>query len=76
MTFKYFYPRNDIMFFNPITDWEQVRTAWSEWSNMNWIRTGVLAIGIACSAISIHLTYVELPMRKKQRQSVKEFATV
>lgn len=38
MTFAYFYPRNDVMFVAPI-DEGAIRTAWSQWSSMNWLRS-------------------------------------
>ena len=37
-TFGYFYPRNEIMFVAPI-DETSIRTAWEQWSTMNWVRT-------------------------------------
>jgi hypothetical protein len=41
-TFVYFYPRNAIMFINPITDIEVVKTAWTEWATMNWLRSALV----------------------------------
>src|SRR5206468_3846955 len=32
MTFAYFYPRNEIMFTDPMTNIDAVRNAWSGWS--------------------------------------------
>lgn len=37
-TFGYFYPRNEIMFVAPL-DETSIRTAWEQWSTMNWVRT-------------------------------------
>ena len=37
MTFQYFYPRNDVMFFSTTTDTELLRSTWMEWRNMNWV---------------------------------------
>jgi uncharacterized membrane protein len=55
MTFAYFYPRNDIMFTNAsLQDTSALQKAWSEWNNMNWIRTLVLLVGICCSFLFIH----------------------
>jgi hypothetical protein len=45
MTFGYFYPRNDIMFVAAI-DENAVRTAWQEWSAMNWFRSALNAINV------------------------------
>ena len=47
MTFAYFYPRNDIMFVNPVAgNVETIRSAWSQWSTMNWPRSAIVAIGL------------------------------
>ena len=55
LTFMYFYPRNDIMFRNgDLNDVALLKRVWSEWSFMNWIRTGVLVVGIFFSFLSLH----------------------
>lgn len=47
MTFGYFYPRNAIMFENPMQgNTDAIRSAWAEWSRMNWPRSVVVAIGL------------------------------
>ena len=47
MTFGYFYPRNDIMFNAvPMADDATLRAAWSGWSSMNWIRSGVVLANV------------------------------
>jgi hypothetical protein len=47
MTFSYFYPRNAIMFVNPMDgNTEAMRTAWKEWTLMNWLRSIAVAIGL------------------------------
>ena len=47
-TFAYFYPRNEIMFSSPIdANLEAIKAAWSQWSSMNWIRSGVEVINIS-----------------------------
>ena len=47
LTFTYFYPRNAIMFQNPIDgNTEAIRTAWKEWTLMNWPRSVVVTIGL------------------------------
>ena len=43
-TFAYFYPRNEIMFVAPIENVDAIRTALEGWRNMNWIRSGMIAI--------------------------------
>jgi hypothetical protein len=58
MTFGYFYPRNDIMFRNAsLTDVDLLRKTWSEWTTMNWVRSGILLIGIFFSFLSLHKLY-------------------
>jgi uncharacterized membrane protein len=50
MTFGYFYPRNDILFHTAsLTDIELLKKTWSEWQTMNWVRTGVLFLGVLSS---------------------------
>lgn len=39
-TFAYFYPRNEIMFHTDIvSNLAAIKSAWTEWSTMNWIRS-------------------------------------
>jgi hypothetical protein len=55
-TFGFFYPRNEIMFAAPIdTNLEAIKTAWSEWSNMNWVRSGVEVVGLAFDFAALSL---------------------
>ena len=56
-TFMYFYPRNAILFLDPITDMEIVRKASSEWITMNWIRTLVVATGLFFAFRGLHEVY-------------------
>ncbi len=47
MTFGYFYPRNDVMFnTTPMPDAEALRNAWSGWSSMNWVRSGLVLVNV------------------------------
>ena len=41
MTFAYFYPRNDIMFINPMSA-EAAAQAWRGWAAMNHVRSAVV----------------------------------
>jgi hypothetical protein len=41
MTFAYFYPRNDIMFVNPMNA-EVAAQAWREWATMNHVRSALV----------------------------------
>lgn len=46
-TYLYFYPRNEIMFNSPINEnLDKIKTAWSQWSSMNWVRSGVGLINL------------------------------
>ena len=58
MTFKYFFPRNDILFRDArLTDVDLLKKTWSEWNNMNWVRTAILVIGVFFSSFSLHKIY-------------------
>lgn len=47
LTFGYFYPRNKIMFVDPIEgNVEAIRTAFSQWATVNWIRSAMVAAGL------------------------------
>lgn len=49
-TFGYFYPRNSIMFGSDSTaNVETLRTAFLEWSKMNWLRTFMVFCGLVFS---------------------------
>jgi hypothetical protein len=59
MTFIYFFPRNDIMFRDaPLTDLDLLKKTWAEWDRMNWVRTGILIIGVFFSCLSLHKIYL------------------
>ena len=51
-TFAYFYPRNEIMFSYPINtnvdinNVDVIKAAWSQWSSMNWVRSGIEVVNI------------------------------
>jgi hypothetical protein len=58
LTFSYFYPRNDIMFKTAsLTDIELLKKTWSQWNNMNWIRSFILLVGLFFSILSLHNIY-------------------
>jgi hypothetical protein len=59
LTFGYFFPRNDIMFRNAqLTDVDLLKKTWSEWNTMNWVRTGILFVGVCFSWVSLHRIYL------------------
>ncbi len=57
LTFAYFYPRNEVMFVSPVTsNMDNIKTAWSEWSMMNWVRSFIVLIGVYCGfSALVHL---------------------
>jgi hypothetical protein len=47
LTFAYFFPRNAILFTDPLnTDPELLKRTWSEWTTMNWPRSGIVVVQI------------------------------
>ena len=57
-TFAYFYPRNLIMFENPIAEnIEQIKAAWTQWNQMNWVRSLVGAIELFFSFKGLDAIY-------------------
>ena len=59
LTFMYFYPRNDIMFKPGVTDTATLKTAWQEWDTMNWVRTLLIVVGVGCTSMGLHRSYVK-----------------
>jgi hypothetical protein len=53
MTFGYFYPRNEIMFVGPIENVDAIRSALSSWQNMNWIRSGMIAVLVVLDYLAL-----------------------
>jgi hypothetical protein len=56
-TFAYFYPRNEIMMKTPLTEVDTIKKAWSEWNEMNWVRSLICFIGLVFSCFSLHKVY-------------------
>ena len=48
LSFVYFFPRNDILFFNPLdpSNAEFLRTKLSEWVTMHWVRIAVQLLAL------------------------------
>jgi|SRR5579863_1709743 len=57
LTFAYFYPRNDIMMKMQLTEIQNIKKAWMEWSAVNWVRSMICLIGLAFSFLSLHKIY-------------------
>src|SRR4029434_7198050 len=58
LTFTYFIPRDLILFTWPVQDHiEEIRTAASQWLQMNWIRTLLGLAGVLCSCKGLDVYY-------------------
>lgn len=55
--FTYFHPRTDIMMSQPTPDTETLKRLSSEWSNMNWVRSFILLIGVLFSFAALDKFY-------------------
>ena len=55
-TFSYFYPRLAVIY-GKVTDPEALRAAVAQWSNMNWVRSAMIAVGLFLSCFSLHKIY-------------------
>ncbi len=54
LTFTYFHPRNDIMFFSEqLPDTETLKKLASEWSCMNWVRSAIVLTGLVFSFLAV-----------------------
>jgi hypothetical protein len=53
LTFAYFYPRNEIMFVAPIENVDAIKSALSGWQNMNWIRSGMVAVVVVLDYLAL-----------------------
>ncbi|HMS55600.1 MAG TPA: hypothetical protein PKA27_09395 [Fimbriimonadaceae bacterium] len=62
LTFGFFYPRNEIMFVRPITDVDAVRSAWAQWSNVNWLRSSLILVDLGFA----FATLIALVRREEQ----------
>ncbi|MEO8117492.1 MAG: DUF1772 domain-containing protein [Bacteroidota bacterium] len=58
-TFAYFYPRNDIIFFQTAIEGntEKIKVAIHEWAFANWIRSLIVLAGITFSSLALHTIY-------------------
>jgi anthrone oxygenase-like protein len=47
LTFGYFYPRNKILFIDPIEgNLDSIRAAYSQWATVNWVRSAIVVLGL------------------------------
>ena len=67
LTFAYFYPRNEILFRAVQSNADVFTKICSEWSTMNWVRSGMLAFGLVCSMKGVDAFYVEAQPRTKAK---------
>lgn len=57
-TFAYFYPRNFIIFGSSLTEnLENIRDAWMQWNQMNWVRSLILLAGLFFSFMGLDAYY-------------------
>jgi len=55
-TFAYFFPRNEIMFVSPIDgNIDAIKSAWSSWSAMNWVRSGLILVNVITNFTALSL---------------------
>jgi len=76
MTFRFFYPRNAILFNPAITGTDLLQNTWEQWRHMNWVRTVIITAGFVCSSMALHCSYATLNFhsQKKSTPSGKESA--
>lgn len=64
-TFAYFYPRNMIMFGTNINEnLENIKSAWEQWNQMNWVRSIILLAGLIFSFKGLNAFY-SIPDKSK-----------
>ena len=57
-TFAYFHPRNKILLeTSPLPDIDTLKKAWSERSDMDWVRRFFLFAGLVFSFLALHKVY-------------------
>jgi hypothetical protein len=57
-TFAFFYPRNFIIFGSSLTEnLENIRDAWMQWNQMNWVRSLILLAGLIFSYMGLDAFY-------------------
>jgi hypothetical protein len=69
LTFAFFFPRNQILFLAGDLDAEVLKAAWSQWSGMNWARSLLLALGLACEMKGLDSLYTIEPAGAAQRDA-------
>ena len=57
LTFIYFVPRDMIIFNSPVENTMQIRTALSEWKQMNWVRTFLGLAGVLSTCRGLDIFY-------------------
>ena len=57
LTFIYFVPRDKIIFSSPIENTAQIKTALSQWKQMNWIRSFLGLAGVLCTCKGLDSFY-------------------
>ena len=57
LTVTYFFPRNELLFSDTTENAAVMIRAWSEWSQMNWVRNGILALALMSSMTGLDSLY-------------------
>ena len=55
-----------------LTDVDLLKKTWSEWNNMNWVRTAILLVGVIFSTLSLHKIYPIVSERRKSMADKKQ----
>ena len=71
LTFAFFYPRNEILFLGAEVKVDVLLKAWSEWSNMNWVRSLLLVFGLVCSMKGLDSLYKTAQAGSREGQGLQ-----
>jgi len=56
LTYIYFFPRNAIMFTDPLgPNTEVLKAVWSQWTTMNWFRSAIIAVQVVADFLALML---------------------
>ena len=56
LTYTYFFPRNAIMFTDPLgPNTEVLKAVWSQWTTMNWFRSAIIAVQVVADFLALML---------------------
>lgn len=59
LTVKYFFPRNEILFrHGDLSDSHYLRRTWREWSQMNWVRSGLMLLALMLTIYAFEMVFI------------------